>query len=160
MSDSSRPISRNRRQRNARRHQARIIAMQILYEAEMTGHSTSEILVRTRNQGGTPDETLEYASMLLTGIRARITEIHAEIERAAPDYPVEDIAPIDRAILEIALFESVFGGDVPPRAAVNEAVGIAGDYGGDASARFVNGVLGAIIDRRHPESGRKHREVS
>ena len=156
MSDPTHTGSRSRKLRNSRRHQARILAMQIRYESEMTGHSNAEILVRTRNQGGTPEETLEYASMLLTGIRARINEIHAEIERAAPDYPVEDIAPIDRAILEIALFESVFGGDVPPRAAVNEAVGIAGDYGGEASARFVNGVLGEIIDRRHPEASRKH----
>jgi transcription antitermination protein NusB len=156
MSDATRSSSKTRRLRNSRRHQARILAMQIRYESEMTGHSNAEILVRTRNQGGTPEETLEYASILLTGIRARITEIHAEIERAAPDYPIEDIAPIDRAILEIALFESVFGGDVPPRAAVNEAVGIAADYGGDASARFVNGVLGDIIDRRIPESSRNH----
>ena len=156
MSDPSRTGSRDRRQRNSRRHQARILAMQILYEAEVTGHSTAEILVRTRNIGGTPDETLEYASDLLTGIRARTTDIHAEIEIAAPQYPVQDIAPIDRAILEIALFETLYGDDVPPRAAVNEAVGIAKDYGGDSSARFVNGVLGEVIDRRHPESSRKH----
>jgi transcription antitermination protein NusB len=155
MSDPSRSGSRDRRQRNSRRHQARILAMQILYEAEVTGHSTAEILVRTRNLGGTPDETLEYASDLLTGIRARITDIHAEIEIAAPQYPVEEIAPIDRAILEIALFETLYGDDVPPRAAVNEAVGIAKDYGGDVSARFVNGVLGDVIDRRYPESSRR-----
>ena len=140
--------SRGRRTRNSRRHQARILAMQIRYESEMTGHSNAEILVRTRNQGGTPDETLEYASELLTGIRARITEIHAEIERAAPDYPVEDIAPIDRAVLEIALFESVFGGDVPPRAAVNEAVGLAGDQvGHQASLRHP--VRRVLLTRQH-----------
>jgi N utilization substance protein B len=159
MTDSSRPISRNRRQRNARRHQARILAMQILYEAEMTGHSTSEILVRTRNLGGTPEETLEYASELLTGIRARIRDIDSEIEIAAPQFPLEDIAPIDRAALQIGLFEVLFAEDVPPRAAVNEAVGIAQDYGGDTSARFVNGVLGNVIDRRHPEASRKRRSA-
>jgi N utilization substance protein B len=155
MTDSSHSISRHRRQRNARRHQARILSMQILYEAEMTGHSTSEILVRTRNQGGTPEETLDYANELLTGIRARINDIDAEIETAAPQFPLDNMAPIDRAALQIALFEVLFGEDVPPRAAVNEAVGIAQDYGGDASARFVNGVLGNVIDRRHPESSRK-----
>jgi N utilization substance protein B len=155
MAERSGQGSRDRRQRNARRHQARILAMQILYESEVTHHSTSEILVRTRSQGGTPDETLDYASLLLTGIRARVNDIIDEIETAAPDYPVEDIAPIDRAILQIALFEALFGDDVPPRAAVNEAVGIAKDYGGDASARFVNGVLGSVIDRRHPEASRR-----
>ena len=154
MTNPAQTASRDRRQRNSRRHQARILAMQILYEAEVTGHSTSEILVRTRSQGGTPEETLEYASDLLTGIRARGRDISAEIENSATEHPIGNIAPIDRAILEIALFETLFGDDVPPRAAVNEAVGIAREFGGDSSARFVNGVLGDVIDRRHPEARR------
>jgi N utilization substance protein B len=156
MADTPHHASRQRKQRNARRHQARILAMQMMYEAGMTGHSTSEILIRTRTQGGTPDETLEYTSALLTGVRARLDAIDAEIEAVAPQYPVNELSPIDRSILEIALFEILFGEDVPPRAAVNEAVGIAQEYGGEASARFVNGVLGGIIDRRFPESSRRH----
>ena len=155
MADSSHHASRQRKQRNARRHQARILAMQMMYEAEMTGHSTSEILIRTRTQGGTPDETLEYTSALLTGVRARLDAIDTEIETVAPQYPVDELPPVDRAILEIALFEILFGEDVPPRAAVNEAVGIAQEYGGEASARFVNGVLGSVIDRRFPQSSRR-----
>jgi N utilization substance protein B len=155
MADSAHHASRQRKQRNARRHQARILAMQMMYEAGMTGHSTSEILIRTRTQGGTPDETLEYTSDLLTGVRARLDAIDAEIEVVAPQYPVDELSPIDRAILEIAMFEILFGEDVPPRAAVNEAVGIAQEYGGEASARFVNGVLGSVIDRRFPESSRR-----
>jgi N utilization substance protein B len=155
MTDSPHHASRQRKQRNSRRHQARILAMQMMYEADMTGHSTSEILIRTRTQGGTPDETLEYTSALLTGVRARIDAIDAEIEAVAPQYPVNELSPIDRAILEIALFEILFGEDVPPRAAINEAVGIAQEYGGEASARFVNGVLGGVIDRRFPDSSRR-----
>ncbi len=143
-----------RRQRNTRRHNARVLAMQILYESVVTGHSTAEILVRTSAQGGTPEETLAYASDLLTGIRAQGRNIDIEIEDAAPDYPVEDIAPIDHAILQIAVFEIMFGDDVPPRAAVNEAVSIAREFGGDSSARFVNGVLGTVIDRRRPDARR------
>jgi transcription antitermination protein NusB len=152
--DTGRAASRERQQRNARRHQARILAMQILYESEVTGHSPSEILVRTRSLGGTPDETLAYASDLLTGVRARGDAIRNEIEIAAPDFPAADIAIIDRTILEVALFEALFGGDVPPRVAINEAVGIAREYGGEASSRFVNAVLGQIIDRLHPEASR------
>jgi transcription antitermination protein NusB len=143
-----------RRQRNSRRHNARVLAMQILYEAVVTGHSTAEILVRTSSQGGTPEETLSYASDLLTGIRAQGRNIDHEIEDAAPDYPVEDIAPIEHAILQIAVFEIMFSDDVPPRAAVNEAVSIAREFGGDSSARFVNGVLGGVIDRHRPEARR------
>lgn len=121
--------------------------MQILYEADMTGHSTSEILVRTRVQGGTPEETLDYTSSLLTGIRARERDIVDLIEGAAPEFPISGIAPIDAAILKIGVFESSYADDVPVRAAVNEAVAIAREYGGDSSARFVNGVLGTIADR-------------
>ena len=148
------PASRDRKQRNTRRHQARILAMQILYEADVTGHSTSEILVRTRNQEGTPEETLEYTSFLLTGVRARDRDITAEIELSAPDYPLSGIAPIDRSILQIGVFESLYADEVPLRAAINEAVEIAREYGGDASSRFINGVLGSISERSSPETRR------
>jgi N utilization substance protein B len=144
--------SKDRQQRNSRRHQARILTMQILYEAEVSGHSPTEILVRTRNQGGVPDDTLAYASDLLTGIRARALDLVAEIERAAPEFPFEGIAIIDRSVLQIAIFEAVYDEAVPPRAAINEAVEIAREYGGETSARFVNGVLGEIIDRLRPDN--------
>jgi N utilization substance protein B len=122
--------------------------MQILYESDMTGHSTSEILVRTRGQGGTPDETLDYASYLLTGIRAQDRNIVALIEDAAPDYPISGLAPIDAALLKIGVFETRYADDVPLRAAVNEVVDIAREYGGDNSSRFINGVLGTLIDQQ------------
>lgn len=145
--------SRQRTQRNQRRHQARILAMQILYEADMTGHSTSEILARTRAQGGNPDETVEYSSFLLNGVRAREGDIVAQIEAVATDYPVSDLAPIDASILKVAVFEVLFADDVPPRAAVNEAVSIAREYGGESSSRFVNGVLGSIVDKSSSTNG-------
>ena len=155
MSEAASPGSPDRRKRNQQRHQARILAMQIIYESGMTGHSTSEIMVRLRAQGGTPEATLGYANDLLTGIRARTPDIVAEIERAAPQFPFEDIAPIDRALLQIAVFESLYGDDVPPRAAVKEAVDIAAEYGGETSSRFISGAMGEIIDRNHPDTRRK-----
>jgi len=144
--------SRDRQQRNSRRRQARILAMQILYEADVSGHSPTEILVRTRNQGGVPEETLDYASELIAGIRARHLDLVAEIERAAPDFPFSGIAIVDRSLLQIAIFEAVYDATVPPRAAINEAVAIAREYGGESSARFVNGALGEIVDRLRPEN--------
>ena len=143
--------SKDRQQRNSRRHQARILAMQILYEADVSGHSPTEILVRTRNQGGVPEDTLTYASDLLTGIRARSLDLIAEIEQAAPEFPFDGIAIIDRSVLQIAIFEAIYD-DLSRRGAVNEAVEIAREYGGDTSARFVNGALGEIIDRLRPDN--------
>jgi N utilization substance protein B len=127
--------------------------MQILYEADLTGHSTSEILVRTRAQGGTPDETFAYASYLLTGIRAREPGIVDSIEQSATDYPLSGIALIDAAILKIGIFEALYSEEVPIRAAVDEAVKIAREFGSETSPRFVNGVLGTIVDRQSRESG-------
>ena len=144
--------SRDRQQRNSRRRQARILAMQILYEADVSGHSPTEILFRTRKQSGVPEETLDYASELIAGIRARHFDLVAEIERAAPDFPFSGIAIVDRSLLQIAIFEAVYDGTVPPRAAINEAVAIAREYGGESSARFVNGALGEIVDRLRPEN--------
>jgi transcription antitermination protein NusB len=126
--------------------------MQVLYEADVSGHSPTEILVRTRNQGGVPDETMDYAGELLSGIRTRAQDITDEIERAAPEYPFAGIAVVDRSLLQIAIYEALHTDDVPPRAAVNEAVEIAREYGGETSSRFVNGVLGEIVDRRRPEN--------
>jgi N utilization substance protein B len=146
--------SRQRAQRNQRRHQARILAMQTLYESGMTGHSPSEILARTRAQGGNPVETVDYASFLLDGVRARERDIIEQIEAVATDFPARDLPPIDASVLKIAIFEVLYADDVPVRAAVNEAVSIAREYGGESSSRFVNGVMGTIVDELTSTSGR------
>lgn len=151
MSDSpTKPSSRSRKQRNQRRRQSRILALQSLYEADVTPHSSAEILARIRAEGTTAPETLQYASDLVNGVRANRRTIDERIAEAAPAFPVDQLPTIDRNVLRLAIFELLHGPDVPPRAAINEAVEIAKDFGGDGSGRFVNGVLGAIFERLAP----------
>ena len=149
----NKPSSRSRRQRNQRRRQSRILALQSLYEADVTPHSSAEILARIRAEGTTAAETLDYASDLVNGVRANRRTIDEHIAAAAPAFPIDQLPTIDRNVLRLAIFELMHGPDVPPRAAINEAVEIAKEFGGDGSGRFVNGVLGTIFDRLKPRPG-------
>ncbi|MGC4105537.1 MAG: transcription antitermination factor NusB [Thermomicrobiales bacterium] len=129
----------------SRRHHGRVLAMQMLFEQDVAQHDLDEILDRMRND---PDEpvpsiTGEYAIKLTTGIRDLQGEIDARIAKAAPTYPVEQLASIDRNVMRIAIWE-LSTDEVPVRVAINEAVEIAKHYGGPSSGKFVNGVLGTI----------------
>ena len=126
--------------------------MQTLYEADVTEHSALAVLARLRAQGTTPAETFDYASELIGGVQANQERIDAEIERAAPAFPVGHLPAIDRNVLRVAIFELLHALDVPPKAAINEAVEIAKEYGGEGSVRFVNGVLGTVLTGLQPGS--------
>ncbi len=84
----------------------------------------------------------DYASTLVSGVIGFIGSLNDVIGKLAPDFPVAQLAIIDRNILRMALWEIQHGG-VPVKAAINEAVDLAKEFGGDASPRFINGVLGA-----------------
>lgn len=129
----------------SRRHHGRVLAMQMLFEQDVAQHDLDEILDRMRTD---PDEpvpsiTGEYAIKLTTGIRESRETIDARIAKAAPTFPVEQLASIDRNIMRIAIWEMATD-EVPVRVAINEAVEIAKHYGGPSSGKFVNGVLGTI----------------
>ncbi len=87
----------------------------------------------------------DFANQTLEGVLANKDEILKIIQKFAPQWPIEKIAKIDRAILEIATYEIVFSGDVPPVVAINEAVEVAKQYGDLNSPKFVNGVLSNIM---------------
>lgn len=126
------------------RRQARILALQTLYEVDTVGHDPEVALNRLiEDKAMSPKPTL-YARELITGVMERKEEIDATIERFAPQFPVEEISPIDRNILRLAIFEILFDNRVPVKAAINEAVELAKGFGSDSSPRFVNGVLGSI----------------
>lgn len=128
----------------ATRHRARTRALQVLFEADVAPRELDEVLERYLAAAGAQDPFREYLRILVEGVRDNLAAIDAEIARAAPQFPVEQLAAVDRNVLRIALYELRFRDDVPVRAAINEAVEIAKRYGGDSSQRFVNGVLGNI----------------
>lgn len=128
----------------ATRHKARTTALKVLFETDLTPHTLDDVLERYMELTGSPEPVRAYLREVVEGVRDNHEAIDVEIAQAAPQFPVGQLAAIDRNILRIAVYELRHKPDVPLRAAINEAVEIAKRFGGDSSARFVNGVLGKI----------------
>ncbi len=131
------------------RHLGRIVALQTLYEYEFRVQSedssvdVDEILRRgiERYESTLDDKT--FVEELVRGVIEHQAELDEKIQPIAPDWPIEQIARIDRSILRIGLFELLYRADiVPPKVAINEAVELAKAFGSDNSSKFINGVLG------------------
>jgi transcription antitermination protein NusB len=128
------------------RHQARTLALQALYEADVAGHPIEEVLKRYMEDRSEPQPVRRYVERLLTGIVANQKSIDQQISEAAPAFPIDQLPAVDRNILRIAIYELTSEADVPLKAAINEAVEIAKQFGGENSGKFVNGVLGTIAN--------------
>jgi N utilization substance protein B len=130
-----------------RRH-ARMIALQALYELDMTKHTPEYALGCRLKEHPLPRAGIAFAFELVEGVldnRPRIDRLLGEL---APEWPVEQIAVLDRNILRVAIYEILYATDTPPKVAINEAVELAKLFGSDSSPRFVNGVLGTLVNRR------------
>lgn len=133
----------------ANRHLARSIVLQTLFEWDTTHADTEaakEILSRNVGEFGGDDTDKPFMDALLDGVLAKQKDLDLVIEKAAPDWPLPKIAPVDRNILRIGLYELLFAdrAQVPAKVAINEAIELAKVFGGESSGRFVNGVLGAV----------------
>jgi transcription antitermination protein NusB len=128
------------------RHQARTLALQVLYEADVAGHEVDDVLKRYLDDHSEPQRVRRYVERLITGIGANRQDIDQRIGDAAPAFPVDQLPAVDRNILRIAIYELTNEPDVPMKAAINEAVEIAKQFGGENSGKFVNGVLGTIAN--------------
>jgi len=132
----------------ATRQLCRSIVLQSLYEWDFYKQKSdlSGILERNLKEFGPGVDEPEFAWKLLKGIIEHKKEIDGIMEKAAPDWPLEQIAIIDRNALRIGLYELLFAdrNEVPPKVAINEAIEIAKNYGGPNSGKFINGVLGTV----------------
>ncbi len=126
------------------RRRARIAALQALYEWDAVGHPLEPTLDRLIDEEKLNAEAAAFARELVRGVVDNLERIDAIIARAAPQWPVAQLAPIDRNILRVAINEIVVNNRTPIRAAINEAVELAKSFGSDNSAKFVNGVLGSV----------------
>lgn len=131
------------------RHLARSIAMQTLFEWDFRGQPTAALPAITEHnlkEFGVGLETeKDFVQKLIDGVIDNQKEIDAYIQQYAPDWPVEQITVVDRNILRLGILELKFNKDnVPPKVAINEAIELAKSFGGPASGKFVNGVLGAM----------------
>lgn len=136
-----------RAQQNQRRHQAREMAVQVLFEVDVTDHSADEVLARTRAQLAPHEETFDYLSQLVRGIKDDLVRIDDNLGAAAPAFPVAQLATVDRNVLRVAIYELLNQPSVPAKVAINEAIDLAKRFGGDSSGKFVNGVLGTVFKR-------------
>jgi transcription antitermination protein NusB len=133
----------------ANRHLARSVVLQTLFEWDTTGvakDAAVPILTRNVEEFGGDSTDRPFMEGLLQGVLAKQDDIDLIIEKAAPDWPLPKIAPVDRNILRIGLYELLFAdrAQVPAKVAINEAIELAKTFGGESSGRFVNGVLGAV----------------
>ncbi len=131
------------------RHLGRIVALQSLYEYEFRVGSEDpsahidEILGRNLERYESAIDDKQFVSDLVNGVIAEQVELDTIIQPIAPDWPIEQIARIDRTILRMGLYELFhLTAIVPPKVAINEAVELAKAFGSDNSSKFVNGVLG------------------
>jgi N utilization substance protein B len=138
----------------APRHLGRQLVLQALYEMDVGGHDPTSALERALIELRVGEEVREFARSLLQDVLERKDEIDPIIERTAPAWPTEQLAPIDRNILRIAIRECIVDNLTPVGAAINEAVELAKEYGSDSSGRFINGVLGSLsAARTAPQEG-------
>lgn len=136
------------------RHLSRIIAMQTLYEWDFRQNGDPmEIMKRHMERVG-EDADREFVTQLINGVLEHINDIDESITKAAPEWPLEQIAVVDKTILRLAIFELLYLLDVPPKVAINEAVELGKTFGGENSSKFINGVLGTLYrqsDRYQPD---------
>lgn len=133
----------------ANRHLSRSIVLQTMFEWDLNAIDRKAIIdVLDRNiEEFAPNKTdRPFMEKLLDGVLGKQSELDLVIEKAAPEWPIDRISPVDRNILRLGLFELLFAdrSEVPAKVAINEAIELAKQFGGENSSRFVNGVLGAV----------------
>ncbi len=126
------------------RRRARILALQTLYEIDLTDHAPGQVLQRHLQDKTLSAEGELFASHLVSGVVANKEKLDGLIGHYAPEWPLDQMAALDCNILRIAIFEFMLDRDTPVKVAINEAVELAKLFGSKSSPRFVNGVLGSL----------------
>ncbi len=130
------------------RRRLRNLIIQALYEIDTVDHPPQEVIARYLEENDNlSDEGSEFLKCFVEGIFSITPELDNVIATFAPEWPVDQLAVVDRNILRMALWEIVLYDETPLKVAINEAVELAKRFGSDSSARFVNGVLGTLADQ-------------
>ncbi len=132
----------------ASRHLSRSIAMQSLYEWDFSGKNSDLDKITEKNikEFGPGLEDPSFVWQLVDGVVEHISALDKIIEKAAPEWPLDQISIVDRNVLRMGLFELIYEDKtaVPPKVAINEAIELAKSFGGESSGKFINGVLGTV----------------
>lgn len=139
------------------RHLARRLALQVLFEWSFLSKEPTQALLEIENQLLGEDEEKNFKKIkahhsawalcqaLVTGVTINQEKIDKIIQKAAPEWPIEQLSKLDSSILRLAIFEILQKIETPPKVAIDEAVELAKEFGSDNSAKFVNGVLGTVL---------------
>lgn len=132
------------------RSRARGIALQVLYETDIANnHLPGDVLKTRLEEIPLSDDLAEFARKIVFGVLPLTQDLDQLIAKYAPEWPLDQIAAIDRNILRIALWEFAVYRETPVKVAINEAVELAKLYAADTAPRFINGVLGTLVDHEH-----------
>jgi N utilization substance protein B len=120
--------------------------LQCLFSLDVRGDPEESPLDWLIAENPLPSKAIAFSRDLAKGVRGNLVELDRVIQKYAPAWPVNQLSGVDRNILRIALFELMYSKDTPRKTAINEAVELAKTFGSESSARFVNGVLGSIME--------------
>jgi transcription antitermination protein NusB len=143
------------------RHLGRIIALQTLYEEEFRldsddkDFSLDEVLARNIARYADMVDDVDFIKRLVAGVSKQKDALDAMLQPVAPEWPIDQIARMDRMVLRIGLYELENDADVPPKVVINEAVELAKAFGGDNSSKFINGVLGTLLRQKEAKAPAK-----
>ncbi|MSP14092.1 MAG: transcription antitermination factor NusB [Chloroflexi bacterium] len=132
------------------RRKARALALQALYEIDSTNHPLPDVIVCRLEDTPLPESGADFMQRLVRGVWEHREMLDATIGRIAPEWPVEQMALIDRNILRIAGYEILVSKETPLKVAINEAVELAKLFGSESSRRFINGALGTLAGKNEP----------
>ena len=127
-----------------KRHQARELALKVLFQLEGTEDDPDEVLRYHAAEGGTTEDTTNFAGQLVHGVIANREKLDAILSEASDNWKLDQMAKVDRIILRIAVYEIAIDRQVPTKAAINESIELAKTFSGDDAGRFVNGILGRV----------------
>lgn len=136
---------------SANRHLGRIIALQTLYEQEFrrecgdADFDLDEVLQRNIRRYHETVDDREFIKELVAGVSSHQEELDAQLQPLAPEWPISQIARMDRIVLRMGAYELQHGDGIPPKVVINEAVELAKAFGGENSSKFINGVLGSLL---------------
>ena len=128
------------------RRRTRIMVLQVLYEADAVGRDPLPLLERRVEEESLSPSAEMFAHNLVKGVLENREELDKIITAFAPSWPISQMAIVDRSLLRMAVFEMRLGDETPSKVAINEAVELAKVFGSESSSRFINGVLGSVME--------------
>ena len=127
-----------------KRHQARELALKVLFQLEGTDDDPDQVLGYHASEGAATEDVTAFARELVDGVLANREKLDSILSGASEHWKLEQMAKVDRIILRIAIYEIAINRHVPTKAAINESIELAKTFSGEESGRFVNGILGRV----------------